>query len=214
MRNTRTSGFTLIELLIVVAIIAILAAIAVPNFLEAQTRAKVSRVHSDLRTLATAIEPYSVDNNNKPLLSFLEWQNAHGVAHHQRYYCYQQLTTPVSYMSSFLSDPFGKFPKGSSGVTNREEMKFYFLDTFIWSPYQPSGFKSINEINLSKGFVWDVYSVGPQGVEDPPWIPYMLADPKGTNALQNVYDSTNGTMSRGKIYRTNKGIVDGSTFAE
>ncbi|MCC5876390.1 MAG: prepilin-type N-terminal cleavage/methylation domain-containing protein, partial [Candidatus Sumerlaeia bacterium] len=60
------TGFTLIELLIVVAIIAILAAIAVPNFLEAQTRAKVARVNSDLRSLATAIEAYRVDNNDYP----------------------------------------------------------------------------------------------------------------------------------------------------
>jgi len=49
-------GFTLIELLIVIAIILILIAIALPNFLAAQTRAKVSREQSDIRTLATAIE--------------------------------------------------------------------------------------------------------------------------------------------------------------
>ncbi|MEO8376979.1 MAG: prepilin-type N-terminal cleavage/methylation domain-containing protein, partial [Candidatus Sumerlaeota bacterium] len=59
-------GFTLIELLIVVAIIAILAAIAVPNFLEAQTRSKVSRVKADMRSIATAVEAYRIDNNTYP----------------------------------------------------------------------------------------------------------------------------------------------------
>ncbi|MEO8376090.1 MAG: prepilin-type N-terminal cleavage/methylation domain-containing protein [Candidatus Sumerlaeota bacterium] len=62
-RTLLRSGFTLIELLIVVAIIAILAAIAVPNFLEAQTRAKVSRVKADMRSVATAVESYRVDYN-------------------------------------------------------------------------------------------------------------------------------------------------------
>ena len=56
-------AFTLIDLLIVVAIIAILAAIAVPNFLEAQTRSKISRAKADMRTMATALESYLVDNN-------------------------------------------------------------------------------------------------------------------------------------------------------
>lgn len=65
-RTNRFAAFTLIELLIVVAIIAILAAIAVPNFLEAQVRAKVSRAKSDMRTIATALESYNVDTNAYP----------------------------------------------------------------------------------------------------------------------------------------------------
>ena len=66
MVRLRNSAFTLIELLIVVAIIAILAAIAVPNFLEAQTRAKVSRAKADMRTEATALETYNIDWGTYP----------------------------------------------------------------------------------------------------------------------------------------------------
>src|SRR4051812_8591572 len=88
-RRTAKSGFTLIELLIVVAIIAILAAIAVPNFLEAQIRAKVSRCKSDMRTIATAMETYHVDNNHYPET----FVNA-------RWERFTPLTTPIAYLST------------------------------------------------------------------------------------------------------------------
>ena len=62
----RARAFTLIELLIVVAIIAILAAIAVPNFLAAQTRGKLARMQADLSSLSLAIEAYRVDQVGDP----------------------------------------------------------------------------------------------------------------------------------------------------
>src|SRR6187401_2406385 len=55
-------GFTLIELLIVVAIIGIIAAIAIPNLLNAIQRGKQKRTMSDLRSIGTAVESYQVDN--------------------------------------------------------------------------------------------------------------------------------------------------------
>ena len=62
----RQKGFTLIELLIVVAIIGIIAAIAIPNLLNAIDRGKQKRSMADLRSIATATEAYAVDYNTYP----------------------------------------------------------------------------------------------------------------------------------------------------
>ncbi len=91
-------GFTLIELLIVVAIIGILAAIAVPNFLNAQICAKVARCKSDLRAIGMAQEQYFLDNNAYPPSHYLPL-----------------LSTPVPYLSSIPKDVFPPPHDNTSG---------------------------------------------------------------------------------------------------
>ena len=62
----RQKGFTLIELLIVVAIIGIIAAIAIPNLLAAINRGRQKRTMADIRTIGTAVEAYATDFNFYP----------------------------------------------------------------------------------------------------------------------------------------------------
>ena len=66
MLNRKPRGFTLIELLVVVAIIGIIAVIGIPNLLNAIDRGKQKRTMADLRSMGTAVEAYSVDNNIYP----------------------------------------------------------------------------------------------------------------------------------------------------
>jgi len=112
----RFSGFTLIELLIVVAIIAILAAIAIPNFIEAQVRSKVSRAKADMRSLANAIEAYRVDwPTYPPDQQYYVWVAGYSVAHKNAVLMLQVCTTPVSYITSVPLDPFvSKWPTPTS----------------------------------------------------------------------------------------------------
>ena len=92
--NRGIRAFTLIELLIVVAIIGILAAVAVPNFLNAQMRARVVRAISDMKAVGTAISMYKMDNNEYP-------ENVYGYT--------RRVTTPIAYMSSTPIDFFDQY---------------------------------------------------------------------------------------------------------
>ncbi len=128
--HLNTRAFTLIELLIVIAIILILIGIALPNFLEAQTRAKVVRESSDMKSLATAIESlrlergvllvdYWDDDNMQivqarfrggpmyPSPSFKACCSWHrGDWRGGTSGLFTPLTTPVKYMSTVPPDPF------------------------------------------------------------------------------------------------------------
>jgi len=61
--NKKRAGFTLVEIMIVVAIIALLAAIAVPGFLRARKRSQASKVINDLRLITAAVDQYAIENN-------------------------------------------------------------------------------------------------------------------------------------------------------
>ncbi len=105
-------AFTLIELLIVVAIIGILAAIAVPNFLNAQLRANTARCLSDLRSISIAAEQYQLDQNTYP-------------PSHRIWF----LTTPMAYLAAIPADVFP--PKVKAGNSQQPES----YATWTWYRY-------------------------------------------------------------------------------
>lgn len=172
----KRSGFTLIELLIVVAIIGILAAIAIPNFLEAHTRAGVARIHADMRTQALCLEMYCVDYGVYPpsalpgATQLIMPPLARLVA----------LTTPVAYMSAVPIDVFKtragqKLPDcqiAKQAFRYREDAGFTIVRGF-WplAPYR-----------------WELNTFGPDKDCD-----------GGILVVQ--YDPTNGTISNGDISR-------------
>ncbi len=183
MKQTTRNGFTLIELLIVVAIIAILAAIAVPNFLEAQTRAKVSRVKADMRSTVTAIEAYMVDYNHYPCWAVLpsgaadnneKWSQKHVMA----------LTTPVSYITNVPIDIFGPpFDYNINPYTKRANLRWYNREGEQWR-------------NLANK--WGLLmSWGPAAYG----MSYTAASNYWAVTDSVEYDPTNGTVSFGRIQR-------------
>jgi len=75
--NKRHGGFTLVEIMIVVAIIALLAAIAVPGFLRARKRSQASRIINDLRLIDSAVDQYAIETNKKSgdTVNVADWTN-------------------------------------------------------------------------------------------------------------------------------------------
>ncbi len=190
-------AFTLIELLIVVAIIGILAAIAVPNFMNAQVRAKVSRVTADLRSIQTAIEMYTVDNGREIRDTF-EFPNYFGNAFH----VWSQLTTPISYISpGAFMDPF--IPETnpvSTGAANEAVAvgTYQYHNIKLWRETNRGGMGELADRTAR----YYVRSPGPDR-----W--YINHPMRLMNWM--AYDPSNGLVSVGDIILSDKGIL-GESF--
>ena len=202
----KRNGFTLIELLIVVAIIAILALIAVPNFLEAQVRAKVSRVKTDMRTIATGLEAYYVDWN-----SYTFGQGGRVLVG------MIMLTTPVSYLTSIPGEVFAMLHGQQAEGQTRGLV--YELGVGDAGSKEPAGRDFSNPGLGMPSNCYMIESNGPDRWDDSrdtfqtgafpwTWNPEDLNIIEGASAF--LYDPTNGTVSFGDIPRFG-GIKPGGT---
>lgn len=169
----RTKGFTLIELLIVVAIIGILAAIAVPNFLNAQMRAKIARTHADQKAVSTSLEQYFLDWNT--YVEDHDWPTDLS----QRGFF--RLTSPMPYMASLPLDAF------SSGSYRLSEQNPTFE------------FGSGNASNPSKAWPNQAYIIISAGPDLNEQVDGNDTFPFGVTIY--TFDASNGLKSTGDIVR-------------
>jgi len=214
----RSYGFTLIELLIVVAIIAILAAIAVPNFLEAQTRAKISRVVSELRTLDTAMKTYRLDHNHYPADYNADYDgtshlppgaesDTSGIFHpgyaNTNGSVTAGLTTPISYISDcWMKDPF--VARNQQPGTLRFDFQVYTYNWFypkLWGRTGASYYLTRKYDEFYGGYRFG--SIGP----DRNWYNTPPGGSQTFVRASTPYDATNGTVSLGNIWRSEKETV-------
>jgi len=169
-------AFTLIELLIVVAIISILASIAVPNFIEAQTRAKIARVRADMRSIAVALESYRVDQPAYPPYFLSPTIRVQPTSARLR-----PLTTPIAYITTIPMDIFGihaNDPNYDSYDYVDEESGHRFFSP----PY---------DYQWTYGHAWIMNSMGPD----------LINQFRSIGWPDMFYDPTNGTVSTGDIVR-------------
>ena len=128
--NKRRGGFTLVEIMIVVAIIALLAAIAVPGFLRARKRSQASRILNDLRMIDAAVDQYAIETNrstNNPV-GTQDWTNY-----------LKKGSALYNTGSSLLGSAYG--PQTVDTIpkvpTNDYNVLSDVASTGFWSPYGP-----------------------------------------------------------------------------
>lgn len=209
----------MIELLIVVAIIGILAAVAVPNFLNARTRAQISRSKADMKALGTAVEMNRIDRN----VLLVDWYDQpydgwghnrimtvyNGVGNceygYRNLHCiYGPLTTPVTYISAIPLDPFNplELPENPSSAVR----SYRYFDNDPEDPGRDHGLQAFFEENAAKIGASPIqtgeflmYSCGPDG-------DYGFEQTSHNTSNRGVpYDASNGLHSIGDIVQRGGG---------
>ncbi len=177
MRKIQNEAFTLIELLIVVAIIGILAAIAVPNFLNAQVRAKVARVRAEMKTCATALESYRLDQNYYPF--YLNSKDRAPEPHFLPY----RLTTPVAYLGSLFDEIFPA-RNAPEGIPAQHEFHYFNRRQSPFKVLEASEGYFQREAGRGPQYEWFVSSHGPDTLDNELQAPYVSSN--GLNSLGDI----------------------------
>lgn len=155
-------GFSLLELLVVVAVVAILAAVAVPNFLNARLRSDIAKAVEEMRCIGDAVENYCIDRGIYP-----PWKNANGSSRNHPGFSARlyPLTTPVGYLTSVPRDPFAQ------GWAERldPDLQHPAYDTYHYVDARSTVYYPVPRLDLVLGVSfrcseWSVVSAGPNGL--------------------------------------------------